>query len=1260
MDAPQQIGPYLIHSVLGRGGMGVVYEAEHKDSGELAALKTLRRGRRTSVTALRREIAALGDLRHPAIVKVKDTGVHEGRPWYAMEFVSGTTLSDAIAIRQRVRNVRVPDTSDLPVVAPPADDDIDVFGLDSGLRDLLGVLGQVSRALAYLHGMGRVHLDLKPANILLDHGGRAVLVDFGVTVSVGGRMVGEAVATSGLWAGTARYTAPERLARQPFDARADLFSLGCLLFEVITGRPPWYANSIDEARKEQSDIPAPRPSAFTVVAPELDALVVSLLAPRPADRVGHALEVVRVLESLGIDTRGDAEITAPRPYLYDSGLSGRDAEITRLRCALASASSDKRGESFLITGIGGVGKTRLAAEAARATRAARGMVLTGECARTTSVWGQRPPPRPFHLFERVVRYVADTFAAQPGQRRPLAGLGQIIAQAFPFVADGYNLEPPEEPPGEEDLLFAFLGIIEALVADRPALFVFDDLQWADPMSLRLLEVLARRALDRPWVIIALARTDDTANDLGGLSADFHEIPLRRLPADAVDDLIRAALATPTLPPGLSEEVFHRSRGIPLVAGEFLQYALVRGDLARDMEGRWSYLLPSAAEGTEEMETIHPDDSAPRLGVHGVGRPAARLLSERLDKLGAAERLTLEAAATLSSRQFDTDTLHAVTGLPDGKFGAALASLVRLGFLHSEDPWEASSHTFTREHVQAAVLAQIPEGARVRLNRACAEALEATSTDHAQLAAHWEAAGALEQAARASARAAGGAFATHQWERAEYFTDRALRHLDPSDPQVLALQVSVAGATALRGLTPAALGLLAETIDRARTADAPGVLGRALLVRSRIHARRGDFNAASQGWVEAIRIFREQGDQLGEADALTSLGAERVAHGQCAAAASPLGQAEQLYIQLDNAHGLARVLHLRGTVANETGEPTQAKAHLVSALRIARDHSLRAQEAAALTSLADVDTAMGRDTLARTRYETALGLLRELGATERAGQVLWRLGGLHLAHGRLDMAEEVVLLAEDGNRGDPVLAAHLATLRGRIFTGRGALEDASGQLDEALLTFERHEMRAEAIDARIHLGALHAVSGRFDAAVSVFKHAGRAIAAHDLRRLHLDHLVAFAVGLASAGALDGAERRATRAIELSRISRRRREEAWAHYVVAQVLRLTGRDAAGALRSARRLAIAVGDPILVGACRAERLYTLPLDEAAEALCALSDTAVALGCTQHSLLGKAIRGVARARDLKYARLDHRTGHHRPTLRAKAMDDASRSIPI
>lgn len=1262
MELPKQIGPYLIHSLLGRGGMGVVYEAEHRDTGEMAAVKTIRRGRRTSMAALRREIAALAELRHPGIVRVLDTGAHEGRPWYAMEFVSGTTLGDAIQARQRGRGVRVPETRDLPAVeGPDGTDDIDVFGLDTQLRDLLGLMGQVCHALAHLHGMGRVHLDLKPANIMLESHGRAVLVDFGVAVSVGGRIVGDALATTGLWAGTARYTAPERLWRAPFDARADLFAVGCLLYEVLTGRPAWFVDGLEDARAAQRDQPQPRPSVHVCVPPVLDDLVYQLLAPDPAQRVGHALEVVRVLEELGIDCGGARQITSPRPYLYDSGVAGRRGELAVVQGAMREAIERREGQGIILSGVGGVGKTRLAAEAAREVRSAKGLVLTGECRQPTSIWGRRMPARPFHVFERLVRYIADTFAAQPGSRRPLAGIGQLVATCFPFLA-GDNHQPPGEPPSEEELVGAFVGIVKALVTERPTLFVFDDLQWADPCSLRVIRRLAEESSGRPWVVLGLARTEQSREVVEELVEDcWREVRLRRLEDDALDQLIQSALGTDAVPAGLSEEVLHRSKGIPLVAGEFLQYALVRGDLRRSADGRWLYELPSAAEGTEELEPVVADDSDARLGPDGVLPPVTRLLSERLNALGAAERLTLEATATFASPEVDVDLLHEVTGLPEGKFGPAVASLVRYGLLRADDPWNARSYGFVHDKVRAGVRAQIPEGAAARLNRACAEALADRDVDPAVLATHWEAAGALEAAARACARAAARACSLHRWDRADRFAERALRHLGGADPQALALRVSMAGATAARGRVLAALGELEEVIGLAREADAPEVLGRALLSRSRIHARRGDFEAATRGWVEAIRLFRQHDDRLGEADALTSLGAERAAHAQCAAAAAPLSQAEQIYDELNHPYGLARVHQLRGTVANEVGSPTEAKAHLVRALRIARAHGFAEEEAGALAALADVDTGMGRDNLARTRYETALGILRDMGARGRTGTLLWKLASAHANQGRFDMALEVLALAEEANEAqDPSLDARLGMTHARVLMDRGNLDDATARLDDALLTFERLELRAEVIQARILLGSVHALAGRFEASVSVFKHAGRAIATHDLRRLHLPHLVSFARALSIAGALDGAERRARKAIEMARVSRQRREEAWAHYVVAKVLRISGRDADTTLAAARRLASAVTDPVLVALCRTERVYEMPDERAEDALVELSETAIALGCTERSALGLAIRNGARVRDLQYAHLEARTGHHRPTLRAKALEAASRSVPI
>src|ERR1041385_5414977 len=157
LPAPQAIGPYDIQSVLGRGGMGVVFRAVHRDKGEAVALKTTYVKKADHFACMRREIHALGQLRHPRVVRIIEQGSDGGSPWYAMELLDqARTLKDALDAARHDR----PRTLTL-------------------MARLCGVLG-------HIHSRGIVHRDLKPTNVLVRDGDRPVLVDFGLMSRFGG------------------------------------------------------------------------------------------------------------------------------------------------------------------------------------------------------------------------------------------------------------------------------------------------------------------------------------------------------------------------------------------------------------------------------------------------------------------------------------------------------------------------------------------------------------------------------------------------------------------------------------------------------------------------------------------------------------------------------------------------------------------------------------------------------------------------------------------------------------------------------------------------------------------------------------------------------------------------------------------------------------------------------------------------------------------------------------------------------------------
>lgn len=280
----QYLGRYHILEQIGQGGMATVYRAFDTRLDRDVAVKMIRKSAFSAemlervLARFEREAKALARLSHPNILKVHDFGEHDGSPYLVMEFMPGGTL------KQRL-------------------------GQPVAWGETLRLLLPVARGLAYAHGRGIVHRDVKPANILITESGEPMLTDFGIAKLLENEE-GQTLTGSGVGIGTPEYMAPEQgMGVKGVDGRVDIYSLGIVLYEMITGRKPYTADTPMAVVLKQMTDPLPRPRESVPDLPEsIERLLIRSLAKKPEDRFASMDDMAAAMQSC-LDELPTAEFT---------------------------------------------------------------------------------------------------------------------------------------------------------------------------------------------------------------------------------------------------------------------------------------------------------------------------------------------------------------------------------------------------------------------------------------------------------------------------------------------------------------------------------------------------------------------------------------------------------------------------------------------------------------------------------------------------------------------------------------------------------------------------------------------------------------------------------------------------------------------------------------------------------------------------------------------------------------------------------------
>jgi tetratricopeptide (TPR) repeat protein/tRNA A-37 threonylcarbamoyl transferase component Bud32 len=1092
---PAQISHYRIDSTLGQGGMGVVYLAEDLVLHRRVALKFLSRDLARDPDARKRllnEGRAAATLSHPNAAVLYEVGTDGDDIFLAMEYVPGVTLRDLVTAGPLAWN-----------------DAVDVA---------LGVLA----ALQDAHAKGIVHRDIKSQNVRRTPDGRIKVLDFGLAKVTGA----STITREGSILGTVAFMSPQQVVGEDLDGRSDLYSLGVVVYELLTGRLPFTGDqevAVAHAILHEDPITI-RELAPTVPA-ELEHIVFKAMMKNPSSRYQSAAEMAEDLTRFRdhdrrrragvheeIDLIATQDVYAARRERFQAPLTGREAVLEKVRGYLHETRMGE-GMTICIGGEAGVGKTRFLEELRQTCRREGYRSIVSACLFGGSTGSYFPFAEAFRQYFSL-KGVASAAALQTFlfDRAPrLCGSVPVLSRflRFTFTTNG---------PSSEEELWEILDQLVAFISDeRPLVLVVEDLQGADVASLRLFHFLARRVPRRRVLLVGTYRPEEVAAEpgerphplpalLGLMSREdrFERIELPRLRREDVKQILERLFPVHTWGDDFANLLYRETEGNPFFMVEILK--LLAGEkILEERDGKWT--LRTAVERISIPEKVFD------------------VVTRRLSRLGPREREILELGAV------EGDVFHSGTILRGLKIErmALLKTLQFLEQVHHLIHAAGPQYHFDHSKIREILYDSIPPELRIEYHTVVGQFLRESFGDvdeYAGIIAHnllaaglrEEAVPFLIRAATAASRLFAHGDAIHYLEEAEGVL-HALHTQKPPPERVNQL----ADIRAQRGDEEYAAGHYREalvsydmalSLDRAtgsprREADLTRAVGRvqyligqsvaakesyeraiahyaALEARARaakddeglaaacrelgkLYFFRGNLDRARQYIDETIALARRVGSPRIQAAALNNLAGVHYEHGEleealaCHRAALAIRQAASEPADLAQTQKNLGITHYR------LGELAEAESHLEEALTLYRKTSDRRGEAVTLRHLGNLHYERGDHAAAQRHWESSLSLCRELGNTEDLCRCLNNLGVLHFEQGHYASAyrhyqDALEVSAAIGSK------SHLLSLHVNLAELLLSLD----QLTRAEANLERAEDLARELDAAPTLSEVHAL------------------------------------------------------------------------------------------------------------------------------------------------------------------------------------------
>ncbi|MCC6806739.1 MAG: AAA family ATPase, partial [Deltaproteobacteria bacterium] len=666
MNVDFNIPGIVVENEIGRGARNVIYLGSH--NGQQVAVKIKKDQDATTnvdIVRFRREASALARAKHPNLPSILDTGEVGGHPYLVMEFINGESLE---ALLRRVR------------ILPEA--------------RIMTLAKELASTLRQVHRYGFTHRDMKPANILIDKQDRTKVIDF--------EFAGDTDTAQTV--GSLLYAPPEQsgMLQREVDGRSDLYSLGVVLFECATGRPPFVSEDVGElVRMHAKDVPPFVHDVNPAISVALSKVIQKLINKDPDDRYQSANGLLFDLEHLNDIAK---ELAAGREYPLDSEsarqiltstdipLVGRDRELKALRESWRKARLST-GQICLIRGEPGAGKSRLTRELLHEAAKENVLVISCKCKQSEAF-----PFAPMRaaLDAQISRArslsPAKRATAEARLREAIGDFAGLLKRFSPLLGELLKDAPDTELAGgaKEHFLNAFSQIfIKLAAASGSLLFFIDDVQWLDESSREVIRTIASQSAKSPLLVVAAARNDEASTEATALFVEAAkprlaaDLTLESFPSEVTGKLISALLGDAPVDSSLVSQIHGRSNGNPLAVGEFVRAILDAGVLAPSW-GSWQ-VKPGALDALDLPSDV------------------VQLLVRRISGLDQETIKLLRGAAVLGT-EFQQLFLPQLVGLQSTQVEKLLAASLAGNLI--ERSHGQGRFTFVHDRIREALLAPL--------------------------------------------------------------------------------------------------------------------------------------------------------------------------------------------------------------------------------------------------------------------------------------------------------------------------------------------------------------------------------------------------------------------------------------------------------------------------------------------------------------------------------------------------------------------------